>query len=105
MWEACNCNCNIIGLHSGTVLGVLKNLLKRVHMFQIELEHKIFKVFIAWSEKKNMYYPITPKADIHNVTHTVLFYCPINAEIRAPEGQSDQSYSATRCLVFLKEYC
>ena len=50
----------VIGLHSGTVLGVVENWLKRVRMFQIELEHKIFKVFIAWSEKKNMYYPITP---------------------------------------------
>ena len=25
-----------------------------------------------------MYYPITPKADIHNVTCTVLFHCSIN---------------------------
>ena len=52
-----------------------------------------------------MYYPITPKADIHNVTRTVLFHYPINAEIRTAEGQSDQSYSATWCLVCLKEYC
>ena len=38
----------VSGLPNGTVLGVLKNLLKRVCMFQIELEHcKIFKVFIA----------------------------------------------------------
>ena len=37
----------VIGLHSGTVLGVVENWLKRVRMFQIELENKIFKVFIA----------------------------------------------------------
>ena len=56
-------------------------------------------------KKRNMYYPITPKADIHNVICTVLFHCPINAEIRAAEGQSDQSCSVTLCLVCLKEYC
>ena len=37
----------VIGLPNGTVLGVLKNSLKRVRTLQIELEHKIFKVFIA----------------------------------------------------------
>ena len=49
-----------------------------------------------------MYYPITPNA------YTVIvltFHCPINAEIRAAEGQSDQSCSVTLCLVCLKEYC
>ena len=31
-----------------------QNSLKHVRTFQIELEHKIFKVFFAWSEKKNV---------------------------------------------------
>ena len=37
----------VIGVPNGTVLGVLKNSLKHVRMFQIKLEHNIFKVFIA----------------------------------------------------------
>ena len=101
MWEACNCNCNIIGLHSGTVL----ELVETCPYVPDRIGTQDFQSVYCLIWKKNMYYPITPKADIHNVTHTVLFHCPINAEIRAPEGQSDQSYSATRCLVFLKEYC
>ena len=37
----------VISLLNETVSGVLKNSLNRVRTFQIKLEHKIFKVFIA----------------------------------------------------------
>ena len=71
-------------------------------------------MFIARSGKKKqsifikcshdgMYYPLTPKA-IYTVI-VLTFHCPINAEIRAAEGQSDQSCSVNLCLVCLKEYC